>query len=328
MGSAAVRFVPVACVACGRPFQAPAELVGQTTQCPWCQASTAALPIAPAAVASGVSGVTTPSETPAEATAPSGSLTSLASEGGEGPSVSLLPPGKKSQAPAECAAVPPPPTLPVAATSATEATFPQHPSQDVKNELAAPPWSRRQVTAALVLLFVITTGTLGLLRYHRGYGLATEWRSFSSADGSVQALLLGSPREETDPDGGIRYWSQGWYSGVVAFVGWQPLTEQQAELARLPDARQKLDRLIQAELDRWRQRFGGDGRTATLQFADPLVVEIKWSSDDRLGLGRIVVVPRGREPRAYFLGLIGRQITPERGEVRRFFEAFHYEVLP
>jgi len=39
-------FVPVACLKCGKIFQAPAAAAGTTVACPWCQALTAALPVA------------------------------------------------------------------------------------------------------------------------------------------------------------------------------------------------------------------------------------------------------------------------------------------
>ena len=45
-------FVPVACSACGKPFQVPEESIGQQTACPWCRATVLALPVggAPAPV--------------------------------------------------------------------------------------------------------------------------------------------------------------------------------------------------------------------------------------------------------------------------------------
>ncbi len=39
-------FVAVACSECGKPFQVPEAVVGQPTDCPWCQARVLALPIA------------------------------------------------------------------------------------------------------------------------------------------------------------------------------------------------------------------------------------------------------------------------------------------
>ncbi|HVL12714.1 MAG TPA: hypothetical protein VM529_09120 [Gemmata sp.] len=38
-------FVPVACSQCGKPFQVPAEAVGQPAACPWCRATVPALPV-------------------------------------------------------------------------------------------------------------------------------------------------------------------------------------------------------------------------------------------------------------------------------------------
>jgi hypothetical protein len=38
-------FVPVACSACGKPFQVPDAAVGKPAACPWCQAAVVALPL-------------------------------------------------------------------------------------------------------------------------------------------------------------------------------------------------------------------------------------------------------------------------------------------
>ena len=42
-------FVPVACSACGKPFQVPEAAVGKPAACPWCRAAVLALPVAGAA---------------------------------------------------------------------------------------------------------------------------------------------------------------------------------------------------------------------------------------------------------------------------------------
>ena len=51
-------FVPVACLKCGKPFQVAAADAGREVACPWCHASTAALPIAASPPDSG--GLTSP----------------------------------------------------------------------------------------------------------------------------------------------------------------------------------------------------------------------------------------------------------------------------
>src|SRR5438045_5869059 len=38
-------FVPVACSACGKPFQVPEAAVGKPAACPWCRAAVLALPV-------------------------------------------------------------------------------------------------------------------------------------------------------------------------------------------------------------------------------------------------------------------------------------------
>jgi hypothetical protein len=39
-------FLPVACSACGKPFQVPESAIGAQTACPWCRAAVLALPVA------------------------------------------------------------------------------------------------------------------------------------------------------------------------------------------------------------------------------------------------------------------------------------------
>jgi hypothetical protein len=39
-------FLPVACSACGKPFQVPETAIGNQTSCPWCRAAVLALPVA------------------------------------------------------------------------------------------------------------------------------------------------------------------------------------------------------------------------------------------------------------------------------------------
>lgn len=289
------RFRPVACMACGQLFQVAQDRLGQEVTCPWCQAVTPALPVA----------APSPNPTAAPAAPTQGTPSSA-------PSIATTSDTQEQSVAAS-------PSTPVSA--ARQAPAVAVPSAQPSSRL---PGSPRDIAGAVVGVFVLAIATLAVLRYHRGYVLAAEWQSFTAPDGSVQIELLGSPREEAEADGSVRFWSRGWYSGVYAFVGWQLLTPEQAESARLPDARKNLDRLIQAELDRWRSRFGGNGRTATLQFTDPLIVEIHWEAESLHGVGRVVVVPLGKQPRVYVLGLVGPRITPSSPAARRFFDSFHY----
>jgi hypothetical protein len=184
------------------------------------------------------------------------------------------------------------------------------------------------VTVALLAVFLIASVTLIVLRFRQGYGISAEWRPFVSPDGQVQIDLLGSPWEETDPQGGRRFWSRGWYSGAYAWIGWQDLTEQQVQAARAPDARHKLDSLIQAELDQWQKRFGGTGQTATFQFTEPMIVEIKWDAGTLRGLGRVVVVSHGSTPRVYYLGIAAPHLVFDSAAVRHFLDSFRYSSPP
>lgn len=59
-------FVPVACSQCGKPFQVPEASVGNSTVCPWCQATVLALPVG--APASGAAPQSTAEPLPLDAT--------------------------------------------------------------------------------------------------------------------------------------------------------------------------------------------------------------------------------------------------------------------
>lgn len=55
-------FVPVACSACGQPFQVPDAAVGKPTVCPWCQATVPALPVGRPAAPEEHGGLTPPAQ--------------------------------------------------------------------------------------------------------------------------------------------------------------------------------------------------------------------------------------------------------------------------
>jgi hypothetical protein len=57
-------FLPVACSACGKPFQVPEGAIGKSAVCPWCQAAVLALPVA--APATGTPGPGLPARPAAE----------------------------------------------------------------------------------------------------------------------------------------------------------------------------------------------------------------------------------------------------------------------
>lgn len=310
----AARFVPVACLVCGRPFQAQQDKLGQTVVCPWCQATTPALPIAAANIpASGIS----------SASVPTSSAPSLLSIEGPAPAKESPGPPAASTTPRQESPSSPSPSQPSKEAGAERGgTSTSAPPHNVAATSATN--SRWQVTAALLAVFLIASMTLIVLRFRQGYGISAEWRPFISPDGQVQIDLLSTPWEETDSHGVRRYWSRGWYSGAYAWIGWQELTEQQVEAARSPDARHKLDGLIQIELEQWQRRFGGNGRTATVQFTDPLIVEIKWEADNVRGLGRVVVVSQGPAPRVYYLGIAAPHLVYDSTAVRHFLDSFRY----
>ena len=310
----AERYVPVACLGCGRPFQAQHDKLGQTVVCPWCRAATPALPIATANI---------PAPGESSASAPVSSAPSLLSTEGpasakESPGPAAAPVTPRKEAPASH--LPSQPSIEAGPERGGFSTPP--PPPDVTP--ASTTGSRWQVTAILLGVFLIASVTLIVLRFRQGYGISAEWRPIVLSDGQVQIDLLSTPWEETDSHGVRRVWSRGWYSGAYAWSGWQDLTDQQVQAARAPDARHKLDGLIQRELEQWQRRFGGNGRTATVQFTEPLIVEIKWEADNVRGLGRVVVVSQGPNPRVYYLGIAAPHLVYDSAAVRHFLDSFRY----
>jgi len=317
----AARYVPVACMVCGRPFQAQQEQLGLNIVCPWCQSLTPALPIAtasPAASAQPGASVAASSPSPPSSLEQAASMRESAASGTE----SASPTASSSGSPLLSGTS----SGPIAAIADRSAP---------RDSLETPPlpgrsvgWRRWQATLTLVGVFLIASFTLIALRFRQGYGISAEWRPFVSPDGQVQIDLLGSPWEEPDSQGGRRFWSRGWYSGAYAWIGWQDLTEQQAQAARSPDARHKLDGLIQAELERWQRHFGGSGHTATLQFSEPLIVEIRWDAGTCRGQGRVVVTSQGSNPRVYYLGIAAPHLVFDSVAVRHFLDSFRYASTP
>ena len=309
----AARYVPVACLVCGRLFQVQQDKLGQTVVCPWCQAVTPALPIATA-------NVPKPGESPASV--PASSDPSLPSIEGSAPAEESPGPATAPATPlAEPPALSTPPRLREAGAETGGLSTPAPPPDQVATSATRSRW---QVTVALLVVFLIASVTLIVLRFRQGYGLSAEWRPFVSPDEQVYISLLGTPWEQTDSQGIRRFWSRGWYSGAYAWIGWQDLTEQQIEAARSPDARRKLDELIQMELEQWQRRFGGNGRTATIQFNNPLIVEIRWEAGHVRGVGRVIVASQGATPRVYYLGIAAPHLNYESNAVRHFLDSFRY----
>ncbi len=176
-----------------------------------------------------------------------------------------------------------------------------------------------QVTIGMVAMFVLAVLTLAALRYQRGYGIAAEWREWTAPDGSVHAAMLGPPREQ--PFGnGLLWLSRGWYSGAEAWAGWQPLSDNHLAALSAQDARQRLDSLVRIEADRLEQRYGGTARTATLQFGDPLIVEIKLEYERGRAVSRVQI--DGRHRRAYYFGLAGPRLDWDGLEVQHVWHTF------
>jgi hypothetical protein len=268
-------FVPVACSACGKPFQVPEATVGKPTVCPWCQATVLALPVGvPAAV--------------------------------------------------------PSPEVPHP-TSHQEVTEPEPlPLEDAPPDVppASVPKSRSFRLWVLALLLVAVTitasGTIAYLRYKQGHITTTEWTAFTPQDNSCTVELLGRPTEDTETQPGERrYYSTGWYSGTVAWVGWRDLNQMEVQLANTKEAWRLLAPVFDAERKRLITRHEGSvTKDATTKFEDPLTHEVRLDGPKGQLIERIIASSGGSHPRVYFVGMSGKNLDPDGADAKRLFESF------
>jgi hypothetical protein len=295
-------FVPVDCSECRKPFQVPEATIGKATVCPWCQATVLALPV-------GAPAQPVPMPLPAE----------------EKPAA----PAERPQ-PAKTSAPQTPAPEPLSLEDAPPAK-PLPPEKPPRAKRPRRGWFRWWVVPLAVFALLITAlTTIALLRYKQGYLTSMEWQKYTAPDNSCTIDLLGRPSEDiTTSPGERRYFSQGWYSGVVTWVGWRDLNQTQIQLARTKDAwnEKLLTKLFDDERERLQSTFGGAiTRDATTQFNDPLknevlTHEVRLSLPQGVLIERIYVVPDSTRPRVYFVGVAGK-IDPDGADAQRLFGSF------
>ena len=176
----------------------------------------------------------------------------------------------------------------------------------------------------LVALAITAAGTVAYLRYKQGHITATEWTAFTPPDNSCTIELLGRPNEDTETQPGERrYFSTGWYSGTIAWVGWRDLNQMQVQLANTKEAWRLLTPLFDAERKRLITKYDGSvTKDATTKFEDPLTHEVRLEDPNRRLVERMIVLPGGSRPRVYFVGMVGKNFDPDGPEAKRLFESF------
>lgn len=311
-------FVPVTCTNCGKPFQVPETALGKLAPCPWCEAVVTALPVsAPQPQAEPQSQTATPQAADAPLT--------LDDE---------PPPKQKPSAPAG--------------------------AQPVPSSAASPTrlrswWSALgfRLLLGVALMLAVGAVTVGVLRWKGGYVLGTEWKTFTPTDGSCAVDLLGRPVEDSaEPgNGGRRYTSEGWYSGTKAWIGWRALRPDEASVAaelvaaekaikdweklhpnevgrmdapKEPQGRHLLrSSIFNPEIERLKSAFGGYVvKDATIQFDNPITVEVRLETPSGLLVERIIVKADGPHPRVYFVGMVGKRLAGDSAELERLFSSF------
>jgi hypothetical protein len=225
-------------------------------------------------------------------------------------------------------------TGPTAAPSVVPTPVPQPTPEPLPlddDQPAAPPARSRTVTLGLILgsvllIVLTTTATFLVLRYKGGHGLTSEWRSYTPPDNSCEIDLLGRAAEEdTDIERGERrYGAEGWYSGTQTWIGWRNLTAAQVQQALADKGWVELRKaLFDPEIERLKQKYGGYvAKDATIQFTEPITVEVRMETPHGKLIEHMLVQARGSHPRVYYLGIVGKGLDLDGPEVKRFFDSF------
>jgi hypothetical protein len=290
-------FVPVSCTKCGKPFQVPEAALGKLAPCPWCQETVTALPVS----------APLPAAQEQERAKPQAAVAvqePLSLDDEPAPQIAQAKP-----------AAPPEPASP----QSTVAVSPK------------PPRKRFISIALLVILGLglagaVTIGTVGALRWRTGSLVRVDWRTFHAPDGSCSIDLLGTPVEDPEAPaaGGRRYVSQGWYSGTKAWIAWKDLTPQEVQLVGGDNAWQLLrPSVFEPEKERLKSAFGGyEAEGGGTKSFKPVEIEYRLQTPDGLLVERFIVKVDGPRPRAYFIGMVGKQLIPDGPELNRLFTSF------
>jgi hypothetical protein len=107
-------------------------------------------------------------------------------------------------------------------------------------------------------------------------------------------------------------------------VGWKDLTPAEAQMAAGPDGWQLLrPTVLNPERERLKSAFGGyEAEGGGTKSFEPLTVEYRFQTPEGLLVERAIVKPGGPHPRVYFVGMVGKRLTPDSPELNRLFSSF------
>jgi hypothetical protein len=289
-------FVPVNCTACGKPFQVPEAVLGQSTACPWCKATVTALPVA-APVASA----------PVQPDAPKAAIP-------------VAKPVASKPQPLSLDDDEPAPDRP--------RPRPHLPLPRVKSWAFHP----LVIVAGLGISFLVMVLTVAVLGYGSGRLPESMWTEYTPPDGSCSVLLPDSPSEETvaaNPQGSVlggkRYVVKGWYTRTSAWLAWGDLDPGfAASLVKDKDT-DKVFTLsaIQAELNREKTRLGGTvTKEAEIRFQNAWGIEVQMETPRGKVIERFILIADGPRPRLNVFGVQAKNVSHDSAVVSRMFTSF------
>ncbi len=199
---------------------------------------------------------------------------------------------------------------------------------------SAPAQSRKFPFRRAILVVALSVLAFGATLFYRGYhaGRVPEsaWNSFTPPDGSCTVDLPGEPTAHplnalpiAVCRGGEEFITDGWYSGVQAWVGWYDLDPAWAKAAAEDKDGGQIDPILNAG-----QKQRVDSRKATIRKEGKMLVdefrarELQIESEAGPAIEWLCVVPTGTHPRLYFFGIQGKNISPESPLARRIFTKF------
>ncbi|MDY3561897.1 hypothetical protein R5W23_003326 [Gemmata sp. JC673] len=286
-------FVPVGCTSCGKLFQVPEAALGQTAQCPWCQAAQPGAPPSPAAG-------------PAEPPAPKW----LKKYTGEAPPVS------------PAAATKPHEQEPLSLDDDEAPAAPPDPR--------APRFRLTTVAAVAGLSLAALLLTVAARGYGSGRVQEWFWSEYTPPDRSCSVLLPATPSEQpvdTNPDGfatgGKRYVAKGWLTRSAAWLAWNDLDPAFAKSAAADKGGRVASHALHAEVVREAARLHGTvTKEGDIQAGSGWGYEVHMDTPRGKVIEWLVVRPSGPRPRLYVYGLEATNISPDSAAVRRMFTSF------
>lgn len=191
--------------------------------------------------------------------------------------------------------------------------------------VARRPW--RPVVGVGVLAAAVFALTFAALGYRSGRVPPTAWREVAAPDGSFRVELPAEPiTEPIGPladfpmaRGGQRLAARGWYSGVIASVGWYDLDPERAKTMRADDLAGGVFAARRAEL-----RATATSH-ANVRRADRDGFEYRYGTPAAPAADRVVVVGTGPRPRVYVLSYAAPRLGENDPGLVRFWESFRTE---